>query len=53
MAPRSGKAEHEGSQGSESEYVADFMPVEKRFYPYQDSASILDEWPEHTPMTGA
>jgi len=27
-----------------SEYVADFLPIEKRFYPYQDSASILDEW---------
>jgi hypothetical protein len=29
---------------NESEYIAGFVPTEKRFYPYQDSASILDEW---------
>ena len=29
---------------NESEYVAGFVPTEKRFYPYQDGASILDEW---------
>jgi len=29
---------------NESEYVAGFVPTEKRFYPYQDSVSILDEW---------
>jgi PD-(D/E)XK nuclease superfamily protein len=28
----------------ESEYVAGFVPTEKRFYPYQDGVSILDEW---------
>ena len=29
---------------NESEYVACFVPTEKRFYPYQDGVSILDEW---------
>jgi len=29
---------------NESEYVADFVPTEKRFYPYRDAVSILDEW---------
>jgi len=29
---------------NESEYVAGFVPIEKRFYPYQDGVSILDEW---------
>jgi hypothetical protein len=29
---------------NESEYIAGFVPTEKRFYPYQDGASILDEW---------
>jgi hypothetical protein len=29
---------------NESEYVAGFVPTEKRFYPYQDCVSILDEW---------
>jgi hypothetical protein len=29
---------------NESEYIAGFVPIEKRFYPYQDGASILDEW---------
>jgi len=28
----------------QSEYVAGFVPTEKRFYPYQDGVSILDEW---------
>jgi len=30
--------------GNQGEYVADFVPVEKKFYPYRDSVSILDEW---------
>ncbi len=30
--------------GNESEYLADFVPVEKKFYPYADADSILDEW---------
>jgi len=30
--------------GNQTEYSADFVPVEKRFYPYRDAASILDEW---------
>jgi len=30
--------------GNQSEYVADFVPVEKKFYPYRDTVSILDEW---------
>src|SRR5260370_39747960 len=25
-------------------YVADFVPTEKRVYPYRDGVSILDEW---------
>ena len=29
---------------NESEYVAGFVPTEKRFYPYQDGVSILAEW---------
>jgi len=29
---------------NESEYVAGFVPIEKRFYPYQDCVCILDEW---------
>ena len=29
---------------NESEYVAGIVPTEKRFYPYQDGVSILDEW---------
>ena len=27
---------------NDSEYVAGFVPTEKRFYPYQDGVSILD-----------
>jgi PD-(D/E)XK nuclease superfamily len=30
--------------GNEGEYLADFAPVEKKFYPYRDTVSILDEW---------
>jgi hypothetical protein len=30
--------------GNEGEYLADFVPVEKKFYPYRDTVSILDEW---------
>jgi len=29
---------------NQSEYAADFVPTEKRFYPYRDAVSILDEW---------
>ena len=29
---------------NQSEYVADFVPTEKRFYPYRDAVSILDQW---------
>jgi hypothetical protein len=29
---------------NEREYLADFVPVEKKFYPYRDAVSILDEW---------
>jgi hypothetical protein len=29
---------------NDTEYVASFVPIEKRFYPYQDGVSILDEW---------
>jgi hypothetical protein len=38
--------------GNQSEYVAEFVPVEKRFYPYRDAITVLDEWftthPEET-----
>jgi len=30
--------------GNESEYLADFVPVEKRSYPYRDALLILNEW---------
>lgn len=30
--------------GNESEYLADFVPVEKKFYPFPDAVSILNEW---------
>ncbi len=30
--------------GNQAEHVAEFMPVEKKFYPYRDAVSILDEW---------
>ena len=30
--------------GNESEYLADFVPVDKKFYPYRDAAPILDGW---------
>jgi PD-(D/E)XK nuclease superfamily len=29
---------------NQSEYVADFVPTEKKFYPYRDAGSILEEW---------
>ena len=39
---------------NESEYVAGFVPTEKRFYPYQGGVSILDEWftahPDERPL---
>ena len=28
----------------QTEHVAEFVPVEKKFYPYRDAVSILDEW---------
>lgn len=30
--------------GNQSEYVADFVPVAKKFYPYRDAVAILDDW---------
>jgi len=30
--------------GNEGEYFADFVPVEKKFYPYGNAVAILDEW---------
>ena len=30
--------------GNHGEYVADFVPAEKKFYPYRDAVAILDEW---------
>jgi len=32
------------SDGNQREYLADFVPVEKNFYPYRDVVAILDEW---------
>jgi hypothetical protein len=31
------------SDDNEVEYLADFVPVEKKFYPYRDAISILNE----------
>ena len=30
--------------GNQNEHLAEFVPVEKKFYPYRDAISILDEW---------
>ncbi len=30
--------------GNQTEHSAEFVPVEKKFYPYRDAVSILDEW---------
>ena len=30
--------------GNQNEHLAEFVPVEKKFYPYRDTVSILDEW---------
>jgi hypothetical protein len=30
--------------GNEGAYLADFVPVEKKLYPYRDAVPILDEW---------
>ncbi len=40
--PRHGPIHYQ--DGNQGEYLADFVPVEKKFYPYRDAASILDEW---------
>lgn len=29
---------------NQNEYVADFVPVEKKFYPYRDAVLLLDDW---------
>ncbi len=29
---------------NQTEHLAEFVPVEKKFYPYRDAVSILDEW---------
>lgn len=29
---------------NQNEYVADFAAVEKKFYPYEEAASVLDSW---------
>jgi len=36
----------------EVEYIADFVPVEKRLYPYGDAVSVLDEWFSRHPEEG-
>ena len=30
--------------GNQTEYVAGFVPTEKKFYPYSDAIPVLDEW---------
>jgi len=30
--------------GNQVEYLADFVPMEKKFYPYSDAVAVLDEW---------
>jgi PD-(D/E)XK nuclease superfamily len=30
--------------GNQTEHLAEFVPVEKKFYPYRDAVSILDGW---------
>jgi hypothetical protein len=30
--------------GNQTEHLAEFVPVEKKSYPYRDAVSILDEW---------
>src|SRR5260370_32605718 len=30
--------------GNQNEHLAEFVPMEKKFYPYRDAVSILDEW---------
>jgi hypothetical protein len=30
--------------GNQNDHVAEFVPVEKKFYPYRVAVSILDEW---------
>jgi hypothetical protein len=30
--------------GNEGEYLADFVTVEKKFYPYHRAVSVLDKW---------
>jgi hypothetical protein len=30
--------------GNKGAYLADFVPCEKKFYPYRDGIAILDEW---------
>jgi len=29
---------------NQTEHLAEFVPVEKKYYPYRDAVSILDEW---------
>jgi len=30
--------------GNQNEHLAEFVPVEKKYYPYRDAIAILDEW---------
>jgi hypothetical protein len=30
--------------GNQTEHLAEFVPVEKKFYPYRGAVSIIDEW---------
>jgi hypothetical protein len=42
--------------GNQNEYLADFVPVEKTFYPYRETISVLEGWfrahPEDAAMSG-
>jgi hypothetical protein len=41
MVERGSICYRDGNQGA---YVADFVPLEKKFYPYRDAVAILDRW---------
>ena len=38
---------------NQNEYVADFVPVEKKYYPYEEASAVLEEWRRNHPDDGA
>ena len=38
---------------NETEYLADFVPVEKKSYPYEEASAVLDEWRRAHPEDSA